>query len=130
MAEAMRERWLMDEIQQLAAKLGTQIGNDPKGKAMAEARAQLEKSLVDRQLLADYEAVQQKLHDLQASGKPIEPDDKRRMADLHAKVISSSVIKNLLKAQADYMELMTLVSQTIEDAAMDVMEGVGDAPKH
>ena len=119
----------MDEIQQLAAKLGTQIGKDPKGKAMAEARAQLERSLADRQLLADYEAAQQNLHNLEASGKPIEPDDKRRFSELHGKVISSSVIKNLLKAQADYMELMTMVSQTIEDAAMDVMEGVGDTSK-
>ena len=119
----------MDEILQLATKLGTQIGNDPKGKLMAEARAQLERSLADRQLLADYEASQQKLHTLEASGKPIEPDDKRRYSDLHGKVISSPVIKSLLKAQADYMELMTVVSQTIEDAAMDVMEGVGETPK-
>ena len=119
----------MDEILQLAAKLGTQIGHDPKGKAMAEARAQLEKSLADRQLPADYETAQQKLHNLETSGKPIEPEDKRRLSELHGKVISSPVIKGLLKAQADYMELMTAVSQTIEDAAMDVMEGVGEAPK-
>ncbi len=125
----MKERRFMDEILRLAAKLGTQIGNDPKGKAMAEARVQLEGSLTDRQLLSDYEASQQKLHTLEESGKPIEPDDKRRLSELHGKVISSPIIKGLLKAQADYMELMTVVSQTIEDAALDVMEGVAETPK-
>jgi cell fate (sporulation/competence/biofilm development) regulator YlbF (YheA/YmcA/DUF963 family) len=119
----------MDEILQLAAKLGATIGNDPKGRAMAEARAQLERSSTDRQLLADYESTQQKLHNLEASGTPIEPDDKRRFADLHGRMISSPAIKSLLKAQADYMELMTVVSQTIEDAAMDVMEGAGETLK-
>lgn len=113
----------MDEIMQLAARLGGLIRNHPKGQAMIDAGADLEKSSVDRQLLADYEAAQHKLRGLEESGKPIEPDDKRRYADLHAKVVSSLVIKKLLKAQADYMELMTVVSQTIEDAAMGEDDG-------
>ena len=63
-----------------------------------------------------------KMHELEASGKPIEPEDKRRLADLHVKVIGSRIIKDLLKAQADYLELMTLVSQHIEEAALGLTE--------
>ena len=112
----------MDEILELADRLGKRIGADSRGKLMASARASLDTSLADQQLLTDYENQQHKLHSLEAAGKPIEPDDKRRLADLHSKVIASPVIKNLLKAQADYLELMNLVSQRIEDAAMDTLD--------
>jgi cell fate (sporulation/competence/biofilm development) regulator YlbF (YheA/YmcA/DUF963 family) len=108
----------VDEILDLATRLGQRIAADPRGRQMADARATLDGSLQDRQLLQDYETQQQKVHELEASGRPIEPDDKRRLADLHSRVISSSVIKDVLKAQADYLELMTLVSQNIEEAAL------------
>ncbi len=116
-------RWLaMDEILELATRLGERIAADPRGRMMADARAALDASLQDRQLLQDYEAQQRKMHELESAGKPIEPDDKRRLADLHVKVIGSSIIKNVLKAQADYLELMTLVSQRIEEAALGLAE--------
>ncbi len=112
----------MDEILDLAKRLGERIAADPRGRQMADARAALDGSLQDRQLLQNYETQQQKIHDLEASGKPIEPEDKRRLADLHGKVIGSRIIKDVLKAQADYLELMTLVSQHIEEAALGLAE--------
>ena len=114
----------MDQILELAARLGERIAADPRGRQMADARAALDGSLQDRQLLEDYEAQQQKMNELAAAGRPIEPEDKRRLADLHAKVIGSRVIKDVLKAQADYLELMTAVSQRIEEAAL----GLADEP--
>jgi len=112
----------MDEILELAAQLGKRIAADPRGKQMAAAQAALDGSLRDRQLLQDYETQQQHIHSLEMSGKPIEPEDKRKLADLHGQVIGSTVIKSLLKAQADYVELMTLVSQRIEDAAFGALQ--------
>jgi cell fate (sporulation/competence/biofilm development) regulator YlbF (YheA/YmcA/DUF963 family) len=114
----------VDRILELAARLGEQIAADPRGRQMADARTALDGSLQDRQLLEDYEAQQQKMNELAAAGRPIEPEDKRRLADLHAKVIGSRVIKDVLKAQADYLELMTAVSQQIEEAAL----GLADEP--
>ncbi len=108
----------MEEILELAAQLGKRIAADARGKQMAAAQSALEASMADRQLLADYEQQQQRIHSLEVAGKPIEPEDKRKLADLHGKVIASPVIKNLLKAQADYFELMTLVSHQIEEAAL------------
>ncbi len=112
----------MDQILEQAARLGEQIAADPRGRQMADARAALDGSLQDRQLLEDYEAQQQKMNELAAAGRPIEPEDKRRLADLHAKVIGSRVIKDVLKAQADYLELMTVVSQRIEEAALGLAD--------
>ena len=81
---------------------------------MAKARNALSSSAEDRQLLSDYEKAQVKVHELESKGSPIEPEDKRAVADLHAKVAGSEVIKDLLKAQADYTELMNSVFAKIE----------------
>jgi cell fate (sporulation/competence/biofilm development) regulator YlbF (YheA/YmcA/DUF963 family) len=112
----------MDEILDLATKLGKRIARDPRASSMVDAQVALEKSLADRQLLADYEQHQRKLYELEAAGKPIEPDDKRKLAHLHGKVVGSGVIKDVLKAQADFLELMNNVSQRIEQEALSRME--------
>lgn len=108
----------MDEILELAAKLGKLIKADPRAQRMAEAQAALESSATDRQLLGDYEKAQVKVHTLESAGKPVEPEDKRAVADLHGRVVSSDVIKQLLKAQVDYAELMNGVSACIEQGAI------------
>ena len=108
----------MDEILDLAAKLGKRIAEDPRAKAMSAATAGLDGSLEDRQLLSDYQQQQHKLAALQAANKPIEPEDKRKLADLHGKVVGSSVIKAITKAQADYLALMTAVTRKIEHESL------------
>ncbi len=108
----------MQEILELATKLGRRMAADPRAQRMAAARTALDESLEDRQILHDYEEQQRKVGGLEAEGKPIEPEDKRRLAELHAKLAGSEVIKALLKAQADYVELMTAVSQRIEQETM------------
>ena len=108
---------IMDEILDLATKLGKMMASDARAAAMATARKGLEDSPSDRQLLSDYESQQQKMAGLEAEGKPIEPEDKRRLADLHGKVVGSEVIKVLVKAQTGYVELMSAVSRRIEEQA-------------
>ena len=108
----------MDSILEMAGQLGRLIGKDPRAAKLADARKGLADSLEDRQLLADYETHQRKLYELESQGAPVEPDDKRAMADLHGKVVGSEVLKKLLSAQADYIELMTGVSARIEQEAL------------
>ena len=108
----------MDEILELATKLGKMMAADPRAVAMATARNGLEESLPDRQLLKDYESLQQKMAGLEAEGKPLEPEDKRRLADLHGKVAGSEVIKAIIKAQTSYVEMMSAVSRRIEEQTM------------
>ena len=108
----------MDEILELATKLGKRIAQDPRAVAMAEAQKTLDSSSVDRELLADYEHQQHKLHTLEMNGQPIEPDDKRSLAELHEKVVGSENIKLLIKSQANYVELMMQVTRRVEECAM------------
>ncbi|MHC4695539.1 MAG: YlbF/YmcA family competence regulator [Planctomycetota bacterium] len=112
----------MNEILELAVKLGKLINADPRAERMAKARAALENSAADRQLLGEYEKAQLKIHELEANGSPIEPEDKRDLADAHGKVAASEVMKELMRAQVDYAELMNGVFGRIEQ------EAVGSTP--
>ena len=113
----------MDRILELATTLGKSISDDPRAKNFAEARDALEKSLEDRQLLADYEQQQNKVRTLEAQGQPVEPEEKRTLAELHTKLAGSEVIRALASAQADYVELMSQVSIRIEQEALGTPEG-------
>jgi len=108
----------MEDILELAAKLGKRIADDPRTRAFSKARKTLESNAEARQTIADYEQIQQKVTELQAGGKPIEPQDKHKLKDLHEKVIGNDVLKELLKTQADFLQLMTTVSETIESNAL------------
>jgi len=108
----------MDDILELAAKLGKRIAEDKRAMAFAEARQKLEEDLKARTLIADYEKLQMSMAELEASGRPIEPENKRKLASLHEQVIGNDVLKHLLKAQADFLQLMTTVTQRMEDEAM------------
>jgi len=108
----------MEDILELASKLGKRIAEDPRATSFAAARKALEDNLEARQLLADYEETQKKIAELQSTGKPIEPDDKRKLADLHTKVVGNDILKDLLKTQVDFIELMTRVSQRLESHAL------------
>jgi len=106
----------MDQILELATKLGKLMAADPRAVKMNEARRALQDSPEDRRLLEDYQNAQDKIRELESQQKPIEPEDKKRLASLHSGVTSSPVMKALLKAQVDYAELMGAVSQRIEEA--------------
>jgi cell fate (sporulation/competence/biofilm development) regulator YlbF (YheA/YmcA/DUF963 family) len=108
----------MEAILELAEKLGKQVAADPRGQNFAKARAAFEANLEARRLVGDYEKQQQKMAELEMSGKPIEPEDKRRLAALHQNVTAHPVLKDLMKAQADYLEMMTLISERIEREAL------------
>ncbi len=108
----------MNEILELASTLGKRIADDPRAKQMAEARAAFDNNPEAKQLLADYNQAQQDVHELETQGKPIEPEHKRKLADLHAKVIDSDMVKTLMKAQMDYAALMSAVSQRIDSEAL------------
>jgi cell fate (sporulation/competence/biofilm development) regulator YlbF (YheA/YmcA/DUF963 family) len=108
----------MEEILELAANLGKRVAVDSRARRLHQARTSFEGNLEARQLISDYEHQQQRIAELEYSGRPIEPEEKRRLTELHQKVTANAVLKELLKAQADYVELMTLISERIEREAL------------
>ena len=109
----------MDTIIEQARKLGQLIATDPRAKSMRDAQSALRNSPNDQKLLEAYDAQQHRIMELEHQGKPIEPEDKRKLQSLHEQVISSRAIKDLLKAQSDYIELMTAVTTELETQALE-----------
>ncbi|MFQ5592258.1 MAG: YlbF family regulator [Phycisphaerae bacterium] len=104
----------MDEILELATKLGKLIQAHPTAERLAKARSHLGSGTEGRRLLQDYETAQNKVRELEAKGSPIEPEDERALVDLHAKVAGSQLIKEFMKAQMEYAELMRAVATRIK----------------
>ncbi len=114
----------MDKIIEQAKKLGELIAEDSRAQNMRAAQQALASSQEDRMLLDSYQTQQQRILELEQQGKPVEPEDKRKLADLHDKVIANRVIKDLIKAQTEYIDLMTRVTREIETLSLG---GAGSA---
>ena len=103
----------MSEIIELATRLGKAIADSPQAAAMQTARKALESQGEVVKAMQEYNRQAQKIQQLSEHQKPIEPEDKKLLEDLHGKLISSDIFKNFQSAQVDFMDLMRQVSQAV-----------------
>lgn len=115
----------MEEIVAHARELGRKIAAHPRCvEFMVAAKAVAE----DKDAQAVYRAYHeqaQRIQSLQATGKPIEPNDKRKMADCEAQIAGNEKLRAMLKHQANYLEMMNRINRAIDEAVQDF----GDGPK-
>jgi cell fate (sporulation/competence/biofilm development) regulator YlbF (YheA/YmcA/DUF963 family) len=104
----------MDRVIQLARRLGQAIAEDPRCTALKEARTAFEADAEARQLREDYDEAVSVLQQKLARGEPLEPEEKRREAELRSKVAGSETLRRLVRAQADFQQLMTEANEAIE----------------
>lgn len=109
----------MDQIIELAGRLGKSIAQSPQAEKLRAARAELDAREDVRNLLAEYQQHSDKIAELQEQNKPIEVDDKHRLQDLHERLIGNEVFKQFTSAQFDYVDLMRKVNQAIADQLGD-----------
>ena len=112
-----------ERITTQASELGKLIAASPAGKALQAARRDLEADEQARKLFQDYQQQLEKIAQLERLGKPIEPEDKRTLADLQQKVASDSTLKLWMKTQADFSELMRKVNQALIEPFHDASTG-------
>jgi cell fate (sporulation/competence/biofilm development) regulator YlbF (YheA/YmcA/DUF963 family) len=111
----------VEAILELAQKLGEAISHDSRFSALREAQKKIEADAEARKLLADFQEQSRKLMELERRMAPIEPEDKRRLRDLHEKVAAHPLIKQLTKARMEYVDLMAHVNRAISS-------GLGEKP--
>jgi len=107
----------MAEIEALlerARALGEAIANHPYFQAFTEARKKTENDTEAQGLLRAYAEHAQRVRQLQAEQKPIEVADKRKLAEYEQQMASNSALKELMRAQTDYVALMNQVNQAME----------------
>ena len=106
----------LQQINELAGTLGEAIASHERCKTLREAVAALHADAEAKQLEQDYAAAAATLREKTGSGQPLEPEDKRREAELRNQVATHPTIRTFLRAQADFQELMNGVNQTLSDA--------------
>jgi cell fate (sporulation/competence/biofilm development) regulator YlbF (YheA/YmcA/DUF963 family) len=107
----------MDDIIALARDLGKKIAAHPRCvDFMAAARA-VAGDKAAQEVLRTYQDQVRRIQELEHGGKPIEPADKRKLADCEAAVAGNDLLKKMLKHQADYLEFMNRINSAIDEAS-------------
>lgn len=106
----------MQDIIAAATELGKKIAASERTQAFLAAAKAVAGDKDAQAILRDFQNQSEKLRELAESGKPIEPNDKRKLADLESSVASNDKLKAMMRTQADYFELMTRVQQAIDAA--------------
>jgi len=103
----------MQDILDLARKLGTAIAASPRYQALQDMRKKLREDPAATQLLRDFQEQAHKIAVLEAETKPVEVYDKHRLADLQTKIVAHPVLKEWMRVQADFSELMNRVNRAM-----------------
>jgi len=103
----------MDKVMEIAKALGEELRRHERYELLREAE---KKAMADpdaTKIQNDLEKQLEKIHALEQEMKPIEVEDKRELSRLQDLARSNPGLQELLKAQADYFEMMNNVNNTI-----------------
>ncbi len=103
----------MQEIIDLAERLGRALAESPQATALREAQQQLQQDDDTSDLVNQYRRKAEKIMQLEKQGKPVEPEDKRKLDELHSALASKPAFKSFTAAQYDYADLMRRVDQAL-----------------
>ena len=105
----------MADVMELAGQLGAALAEDARFGAMRAATEALKEDADAKKLEEEYAEAVQLIHKKTAQGTAIEPEDKKRELELRDKIAANEKITTLLRAQADFQELMNGVNEAIQE---------------
>ncbi len=106
----------MEKALAAAAELGRQIAQDEAFQRLRAAESAVQGDAASQKILEDFERQRRKIEALEGARKPVEPEDKHEMIRLSDAVHGAPKLQELVRAQADYMELMNRVNKAIQQA--------------
>ncbi|HPC23409.1 MAG TPA: YlbF family regulator [Phycisphaerae bacterium] len=101
------------ELLEKARELGEALARHERVRAYLAAQQAVRQDEQAQTLLRDYARHVDHLRELEASRRPIEVADKHKAADLEAHIAGNARLKELMRMQADYVELINQVNQAI-----------------
>jgi cell fate (sporulation/competence/biofilm development) regulator YlbF (YheA/YmcA/DUF963 family) len=110
----------MDDIIELARRLGAALAASPQTTKLKAVRAELQKDAQLNRTLGDYQRQAQKVGQLEQDNKPVEVDDKHRLQELHDQLVASDLFKRYTAAQVEYLDLMRRVNDELRKHLRDV----------
>ncbi|NLW86649.1 MAG: YlbF family regulator [Planctomycetes bacterium] len=105
----------MEDIINLAQRLGKAISDSPQAQKLRAAREELARQPQVEQILKDYQDQADRITKLENEQKPVEVADKRKLDELHSKLVSNDLFKKLTAAQVEYVDLMRKVNGSIRN---------------
>ena len=104
----------MQDILAKAGELASAIKKSSPYKALMDAQQQLDGNEPVRKLMADFDEYSRKIREKEKALQPVEVEEKRKVQQLREQMQSNALVQALLRAQADYAQLMAKVNETIE----------------
>ncbi len=105
----------MTELLNQARTLGEAIVAHSKVQSFLEAQAGVAADTDAQRLLADYQKHAQEIQQLANEQKPIEPELKHKLAACEQAMASHDTLKSLMRAQADYIDVMNAINRAMEE---------------
>jgi cell fate (sporulation/competence/biofilm development) regulator YlbF (YheA/YmcA/DUF963 family) len=110
----------VDDITQLAQKLGEAISQSPQALALRGAKKQLDAQPEVKKLMEDLRRQSQRVDELERAKKPVEVEDKHKLQETNDKLVANEVFKKYMAAQVEYVDLMRKVNGALGKAIADV----------
>ena len=106
----------MDEVLEQAQKLAGLLASHERTKAFHDAAAAVQADPEASRIQEAYATALEEVHRREAAGQPIEPEQKRAVMAAQDQVRRSAVLMRMLKAHAEYVELMDAVQAILSGA--------------
>lgn len=108
----------MPDVEDLLAKartLGEALAAHPVIRDYHAAQQAARNDQAAQKLLRDYQAQLDHIRDLEARQKPVEVSDKHRLKDLETRMAGHESLKNLMRQQVEYVDLMARVNRAMDE---------------
>ncbi len=99
----------------LAEKLGEALSQSDQAQALRDAKDSVEDNPELIELMTEYQQHMDKLSQQERMGETVELDDKRRLKDLHDKLVADPAFKKFNEAQMEYVDLMRRINEILRD---------------
>jgi len=114
-----------EEILTAAEKVGRMVADHAATQKLESALKALEKDPDAQQSVQAFNQHLQALAQKEASGKPIEVEDKRKLETLQQAVVTNIHLRNFQLAQMDYVDLLRKIDEKIGGSAHDALPTAG-----
>ena len=103
----------MEEILAMASRLGKMISQTDRFEALRKAEKDALADKDAQTALKELQEMENRIAEKEKAGQPIEVEEKHRLAELQERVRENDTLWKLAQAQADYMELLNRVNQSV-----------------
>ena len=108
----------MEKALAAAAELGRQLAQEEAFLRLRAAESAVQGDAAAQKTLEDLQRQRRKIESLESARQPVEPEEKRELLRLTDAAHGDPKLQELVRAQADYMEMMNRINQTIQRALL------------